>query len=187
MNTRIIKTAGALLLGFLMITAVNAQNRQGGRGLGPCGSGDGPAYGRGLNQTDNVPYGRAGQFTRLDLSEEQQAKMTSLRTDHYKEITPLRNKMSELKARERTLLSEESIDMKAVNKTIDEQTDLMNSMRKLQVEHQLAVKSNLTDEQVMKLQQRRQFSRRNGMHGKSGHRGARYNGGKGMGQSYRGI
>lgn len=171
MNTRIIKTAGALLLGFLMITAVNAQNRQGGRGQGYNGS--------------EKSYGH--QFAKLELTEEQEAKMTSLRTDHYKEITPLRNKMSELKARERTLLSEESIDMKAVNKTIDEQTDLMNSMRKLQVEHQLAVKSNLTDEQVMKLQQRRQFARRNGMHGKSGHRGARYNGGKGMGQSYRGI
>ncbi|RLE06035.1 MAG: hypothetical protein DRJ13_00935 [Bacteroidetes bacterium] len=171
MNTRIIKTAGALLLGFLMITAVNAQNRQGGRGQGYNGS--------------EKSYGH--QFAKLELTEEQEAKMTSLRTDHYKDITPLRNKMSELKARERTLLSEESIDMKAVNKTIDEQTDLMNSMRKLQVEHQLAVKSNLTDEQVMKLQQRRQFSRRNGMHGKSGHRGARYNGGKGMGQSYRGI
>lgn len=171
MNTRIIKTAGALLLGFLMITAVNAQNRQGGRGQGYNGS--------------EKSYGH--QFAKLELTEEQEAKMTSLRTDHYKDITPLRNKMSELKARERTLLSEESIDMKAVNKTIDEQTDLMNSMRKLQVEHQLAVKSNLTDEQVMKLQQRRQFARRNGMHGKSGHRGARYNGGKGMGQSYRGI
>ncbi|RLD65515.1 MAG: hypothetical protein DRI98_14635 [Bacteroidetes bacterium] len=171
MNTRIIKTAGALLLGFLMITAVNAQNRQGGRGQGYNGS--------------EKSYGHP--FAKLELTEEQEAKMTSLRTDHYKDITPLRNKMSELKARERTLLSEESIDMKAVNKTIDEQTDLMNSMRKLQVEHQLAVKSNLTDEQVMKLQQRRQFARRNGMHGKSGHRGARYNGGKGMGQSYRGI
>ena len=171
MNTRIIKTAGVLLLGFLMITAVNAQNRQGGRGQGYNGS--------------EKSYGH--QFAKLELTEEQEAKMTSLRTDHYKEITPLKNKMSELKARERTLLSEESIDMKAVNKTIDEQTDLMNSMRKLQVEHQLAVKSNLTDEQVMKLQQRRQFARRNGMHGKSGHRGARYNGGKGMGQSYRGI
>ena len=171
MNTRIIKTAGALLLGFLMITAVNAQNRQGGRGQGYNGF--------------EKSYGH--QFAMLELTEEQEVKMTSLRTDHYKEITPLKNKMSELKARERTLLSEESIDMKAVNKTIDEQTDLMNSMRKLQVEHQLAVKSNLTDEQVMKLQQRRQFARRNGMHGKSGHRGARYNGGKGMGQSYRGI
>lgn len=190
MNTRVIKTAGVLLLGFLIITAVNAQMRQGGRGLGPCGSGDGPAYGRGLNQTDNVPYGRAGQFARLDLSEEQQAEITTLRTEHYKEITPLRNKMAELKARERTLLSEESVDMKAVNKSIDEQTDLTNSIRKLQVEQQLAVKSLLTDEQVMQLQQRRQFAGRTGFHGKSGRRGgggARYNGGAGMGQGYRGI
>ena len=82
--------------------------------------------------------------------------------------------------------------MKAVNKTIDEQTDLMNSMKKLQVEHQLAVKSTLTDEQVMKLQQRGQFARQDGFHGKGisngkGHRGARYNGGKGRGQGYRGI
>jgi Spy/CpxP family protein refolding chaperone len=177
MNTRNIKTAGALLLGFLMITAVNAQNRQGERGQGYNGS--------------EKSYGH--QFAKLELTEEQEAEMTSLRTVHYKEITPLKNKMAELKARERTLLSEESIDMKAVNKTIDEQTDLMNTMRKLQLEHQLAVKSNLTDEQVMKLQQRRQFARQDGFHGrgsshgKSGHRGARYNGGKGMGQGYRGI
>ncbi len=119
--------------------------------------------------------------------------MTSLRTGHYKEITPLKNKTAELKARERTLLSEESVDMKAVNKTIDEQTDLMNSMRKLQVEHQLAVKNILTDEQVMKLQQRRQFAKRNGMHGKGsfhgsdGHRGNRGSRGAGNGQGYRGI
>ncbi len=169
MNTRNIKTAGALLLGFLMITAVNAQNRQGGRG-----------------------QGNGHQYAKLELTEEQETEMTSLRTGHYKEITPLKNKTAELKARERTLLSEESIDMKAVNKTIDEQTDLMNSMRKLQVEHQLAVKNILTDEQVMKLQQRRQFARQDGFHGKGsshgkGHRGARYNGGKGMGQGYRGI
>jgi len=187
MNTRVIKTAGILLLGFLMITAVNAQNRQGGRGQGPCGSGDGPAYGRGLNQTDNAPNGRAGQFARLDLSEEQQAEITSLRTEHYKEITPLRNKMAELKARERTLLSEENMDMKAVNKNIDDQTDLTNSIRKLQVKQQVAVKSLLTDEQVMQLQQRRQFAGRTGFHGKGGHRGNRSFGGAGMGRGYRGI
>lgn len=193
MNTRVIKTAGVLLLGFLMITAVNAQNRQGGRGLGPCGSGDGPGYGRGLNQTENAPYGRAGQFARLDLSEEQQAEITTLRSKHYKEITPLRNKMAELKARERTLLSEESVDMKAVNKAIDEQTDLTNSIRKLQVEQQVAVKSLLTDEQVMLLQQRRQFAGGNGFHGKDGNRDNRGNrgnrafGGAGMGRGYQGI
>lgn len=176
MNTRIIKTAGALLLGFLMITAVNAQNRQGGRGQGYNGP--------------EKNYGH--QFAKLELTEEQETEMTSLRSEHYKEITPMKNKMAELKARKRTLLSEESVDLKAVNKTIDDQTDLMNSTKKLQVEHQLAVKSILTDEQVMKLQKRRQFARQDGFHGKGsfhgkGHRGARYNGGKGMGQHYRGI
>jgi len=167
MKTKKIKTAGALLLGLLIITAVNAQNRQGGRGQGYNGS------------EKNYDH----QFARLELTEEQEMQMTSLRTAHYKEITPMKNKMVELKARERTLLSEESIDMKAVNRSIDEQTDLMNSTKKLQVEHQLAVKSILSDEQVMKLQQRRQFAGKNGMHRKSGHRGASYKHGKGMGQN----
>ena len=144
MNTRIKKTAGALLLGFLMITAVNAQNRQGGRGQGNYSAGEAKGH----------------QFAKLELTEEQEAEMTSLRAEHYKEITPMKNKMVELKARERTLLSEESVDMKAVNLTIDEQTDLMNSMKKLQIKHQLEVKSILSDEQMMKLQMRRQSSQR---------------------------
>jgi Spy/CpxP family protein refolding chaperone len=171
MNTRVIKTAGVLLLGFLMITAVNAQNRQGGRG-------------QGYNDSEKS-YGH--QFAKLELSDAQKTEITSLRTGHHKEITPLKNKMAELKARERTLLSEESVDMKAVNKTIDEQTDLMNSMRKLQVEQQVAVKSLLTDEQLMQVQQRRQFAKRTGFHGKSGHRGSRTYGGAGMGRGYQGI
>lgn len=175
MNTRIIKTAGALLLGILMITSVNAQNRQGVRGLSPRASGDGPAY------------GKTAMFARLDLSEEQQKEITSLRTEHYKEITPLRNKMAELRARKRTLLSEESVDMKAVNKNIDEQTDLMNTMKKLQTMHQIDMKSHLTDEQVMQLQQRRQFARRNGMHIKGGQRGNNNFGAAGTGRGYRGI
>ena len=168
MNTRIIKTAGVLLLGFLMITAVNAQTRQGGRGQGYHGS----------------EKANGHQFAKLELTDEQETEITSLRTAHYKKITPLKNKMAELKARERTLLSEENVDMKAVNKNIDEQTDLTNSIRKLQVEQQVAVKSLLTDEQVMQLQQRRQFAGRAGFHGKSGRRGA---GSAGMGRGYRGI
>jgi len=166
MNTRNIKLAGALLFGILISTAVNSQShRQGGE-----------AYGH--------------QSARLDLTEEQQTEITTLRTAHYKTITPLKNKMVELKARERTLLSEESVDIKAVNKTIDEQTDLTNKMRKLQVEQEVAVKTILTDEQVMKMQQRRQFARRDGFHGMSGHRGAGgqgHAGGKGMGRGYRGY
>jgi len=168
MKTRNIKFAGALLLGLLILTTVNAQPAQGGRGLGPCGAGEG--------------YGQ--RFASLDLTEEQQEELTTLRTEHYKEITPLRNKMAELRARERTLLSEEKVDMKAVENTIDEQTDLMNSMKKLQINHQLEVKSILSDEQMMKLQMRRQSSQRDGFYGKNSRRGNR---GAGMGQGYRGY
>ena len=172
MKTRMIKTAGILFLSMLMTTSLNAQRfNQGGRGLGPCGLGDGP--------------GRADRYAALDFSEEQQAEITTLRTAHYKEITPLRNKMAELNARERTLLSEETVDMKAVGKTIDEQTALTNSMRKLQVEHQVAVKGLLSDEQLMKLQQRRQYALRDGRRGNAGWKGAGIRDGQGSRQSAR--
>ncbi len=73
MNTRIIKTAGALLLGFLMITAVNAQNRQGGRGQGYNGS--------------EKSYGH--QFAKLELTEEQQESVRKLALPVYKFIRPM--------------------------------------------------------------------------------------------------
>jgi len=117
----------------------------------------------------------------LDLSEEQQEELSTLRTEHFKEITPLRNKMAELKARERTLLSEENVDMKALEANIDEQTDLMNSIKKLQTKHQLAVKNVLSDEQFMKLQQRRGYARGYGSYGKGMYRGER---GQRMGRGY---
>jgi len=172
MKTRNIKAAGVFLLGFLLLTAVNAQSpRQGGRGQGAFEGGKFPGH----------------AYARLDLSEEQQEKMTDLRTEHYKTITPLRNKMGELRARERTLLSEESVDMNALNLTIDEQTDLMNSMKKMQVQHRLAVKDILTDEQLMKLQQGRQFAHQKGFQDKRGQRGAGINRGTRAGRGYGGI
>ena len=109
--------------------------------------------------------GRMAQQYFLDLSEEQQEEMITLRTENYKTLKPLQNKMAELKARERTLLSEEDVDMKAVNKGIDEQTDLMNKIRKLQVEHKVNVKSILTDEQIMKMGQRSKFAKHRRSHG----------------------
>lgn len=173
MKTRNIKTAGVILLSLLMVTLVNAQRpNQGGRGQGPSGAGE---------------YVKMSRMASFDLTEEQQAEITTLRTQHYKAITPLKNKMGELKARERTLLSEENVDMKAINKTIDSQTELTNSIRKLQVEQQVAVKGLLTDEQVMKMQQRRQFARRDGYHGKGGHRGNGMSRGDGMSRGNRGY
>jgi Spy/CpxP family protein refolding chaperone len=181
MKTRIIKSAGALLIGILMVVSLDAQSpRHGSQGYNPHGANRGPAYGMRYHLDTTGRYDRMNRMEWLDLSEEQQAKITSLRTEHSKTMIPLRNKMAELKARERTLLSEENIDMKAVNKTIDEQTALMNKIRKLQVEQQVAMKGLLTDEQLMKLQQGGDFARWEDFHGKGSRRG--YGMGRGTGK-----
>lgn len=110
----------------------------------------------------SAAYAQSGEFRGerhfypLNLTEDQQEQMKALRIEHYKTMKPLNSKMAELKARERTLLSEENVDMKAVYNLIDDQTELMNKIRKLQVEHKLAVREILTDEQLMKLDQRRE-------------------------------
>ena len=139
MKTQLIKSVGLFMLAALMVTTLNAQSsRQGGRGSGPNGWGN----------------ERMSAHFSLDLTTEQKEAMQTLRTENYKTMKPLKNKMLELKARERTLMSEEAVDMKAVNKVIDEQTDLMNNMRKVQAAHKVKVKEILTDEQEMKLEQR---------------------------------
>ena len=154
MKTNLIKTAGLFLMATLMVSTLNAQSsRQGGRGSGANGHGN----------------ERMSAHLSLDLTTEQQEAMKTLRADNYKTMKPLKNKMLELKARERTLMSEESVDMKSVNKVIDNQTDLMNQMRKIQATHKVGVKEILTDEQEMKIEQRTRHGRNKGQGSKRGY------------------
>ena len=158
MKTRIIKSAGVLLLALVMTLAMNAQpHRQGQRGM-----------------------------AQLDLTEAQSEEITQLRTDHYTSIKPLRAKMAEIKARENTLLSENSVDLKAVDKVIDQQTDLMNKMRKIQATHKVGVKEILTDEQEMKLEQRSRYGRNKGQGTNRGYKQNRPYHRSGEGSGYRG-
>lgn len=138
-------------MAIMISTGLNAQHsRQGG---GP--------YARGL-QCDTL---RPMSMNRLDLTEDQQKELTALRTDHFKTVKPLRAKQMELRARENTLLAQEEVDIKAVNELIDEQTDLLNQMKKLRIEHRLSVQEILTDEQQMLMERsmmRRDHFRSNG-------------------------
>jgi len=151
------------MLAALMTAGMDAQPRvrgaQGygqGRGLGPCGEGYGP--GRGDGQVGGQFYGQgSGPCVALDLTDQQKQQLNTFRLEHYKEMKPLRNEMAELKARERTLLSEEEVDMKALNSVIDDQTGLLNKMKKLQADHRVSMRDILTAEQMMQLDQRRDF------------------------------
>lgn len=141
MKNTTIKAAGILLLSVFFVSGMNAQRY--GRGQGP--------YGPRTSQ-DTLRYSIAD---RLDLTEEQQETLKSLQQEHFKTMRPLRNKMAELRARERTLMSEEKIDKEVVNTLIDEQTELTNQMRKLRLEHRIAVRDIFTEEQLMQLDMQR--------------------------------
>ena len=165
MKTRIIKSAGVILLATMMTMVVDAQqNRQGGRGMGPVND--------------------EGRYARLDLTETQKEELSTLRTEQYKAMKPLRAKMSEIRAKERTLLAEETVDLKALDKVIDQQTELMNLMRKEQIRHRLKMKEVLTDEQVMKLEQRRSNAGHVGQGRKGRSEGSGSGYGKGFGRGY---
>ena len=135
-NTRIVTTM-LIAVAIFMGTSIQAQNPN-GRGMGPKGQGD-----------------DAHMKQMLDLTEQQQEQIKALKLDHYKAMKPFKAEMSELKARKKNLMSQDVVDVKAVNKVIDQQTDLMSKMQKNQVTHTLAFREILTDEQQMQLDQKR--------------------------------
>lgn len=164
MKNQCIRTTAVLVLAMIMTAGVNAQV-SGGKGMGPCGQGDGPGFHQGNRQGAGQGAGQAyrqrgeafgpRQQAILDLSEDQKEQLSTLKVQQYKTLKPMKAEMGELKARERTLMSQEEVDVKAINKLIDQQTDLMSKMRKSQVTQKLAFREILTDEQLMKLDQKK--------------------------------
>lgn len=140
-----------IALAIFLGTSINAQNPN-GRGSGQNGRGMG-AYGQG----DGT---RLQQM--LDLTEEQQEQIKTLKLEHYKAMKPFKGEMGELKAKKKNLMSQDVVDEKAVNKVIDQQTELMSKMQKNQVKHTLAFREILTEEQQMLLDQKRRHAGRMG-------------------------
>jgi Spy/CpxP family protein refolding chaperone len=146
-----IRTTGVILFAMITATSINAQpieikEFKPPMHERPCFNED-----QGMMQHDF-----------LDLTDEQKEKMNALRLEQYTAMKPFRNQLAELKAREHTLLSEDQVDMEALYKVIDNRTELLNKMQKLQVQYKVAVKAILTQEQLMKLDQRGNFAAHHG-------------------------
>ncbi|MFW5793333.1 MAG: Spy/CpxP family protein refolding chaperone [Bacteroidota bacterium] len=92
---------------------------------------------RSMEYCENIP----------DLTEEQKEAIQELRTARLKESTEHRNKIEELRARKRTLMSSDNPDMTEVDKIIDEMSDLRNQHLKNAARHHQEVRSLLTEEQ----------------------------------------
>lgn len=81
------------------------------------------------------------------ITEEQKQKIRDLKTANLKPQTQLRNQIAEKRARLNTLQAADEVDMKAINKTIDEMTALRAEMQKNMVALHQDIRKLLTDEQ----------------------------------------
>jgi Spy/CpxP family protein refolding chaperone len=83
----------------------------------------------------------------LDLSEEQKEQIKKLRLEHQKAMLPIKNLFGEQKAKMQTLRTAEKVDLKAIDKLVDDMTGLRAKQMKMQVRHEQEVRSLLTEEQ----------------------------------------
>ena len=81
------------------------------------------------------------------VTEEQQEQIKKERLKNMKALTPLKNEIKEKHAHLVTLLSSDDLNMKDVNKTIDELSALNTKMLQQQISHHRAMRDMLTPDQ----------------------------------------
>lgn len=105
----------------------------------------------------------------FDLNDDQQEKITQLKTDHLKDIKSTKDKLAEKRVKLHTLRTAEKVDTKAVNSLIEEigklQVDLMKKQEAL---HQ-QIRRLLTEEQRIRLDNRHMSSCGMNMHAQGKH------------------
>lgn len=84
------------------------------------------------------------------LTEEQKEKAKELRLVSAKNVKPLRNKLNELMAHQKTLTTADNADLKAINANIDKISAVKAEIAKIKAKQHQAFRSMLTEEQLMK-------------------------------------
>jgi len=88
-----------------------------------------------------------GQMGIPDLTPEQEKKIDELKTKLQKDILPIKLQLQEKKAHLKVLESAETIQLTAINATIDEITLLENKKMKLKAQYRQDIRSLLTEKQ----------------------------------------
>lgn len=138
-------TAAFALIAFI---SFDAAAQYPGRG-NARGNGQGYGQTEGANvQGSGMGYGR-GDCTAFipGLTEDQEAKITKLRNDHFRKADLKRAEIGEKQARLNTLRLAENQDAKAIDKNIDEIATLRAGLMKEREAHRREVKALLTDDQ----------------------------------------
>lgn len=83
----------------------------------------------------------------LNLTEDQRSKMKTLKLQLQKEMLPIKNEIGENSARIRSLSTLDKVDLKAINKIIDENGALKTNIAKLLMSNRQQVRVILNEEQ----------------------------------------
>jgi len=102
-------------------------------------------------KSDTTKSHRHGHHTAMygipNLTDDQKKKIKDLRTPLQKEVLPLKNQLAEKRAHLKTLQTADKADLKSINSTIDEMSQLQSQIMKKHAAHTQAVRALLTDEQ----------------------------------------
>lgn len=104
--------------------------------------------GRGQFRGEGRPM-NASRIEKIKLTDDQQKQMTELRAQFREETMKINNLINEKKAHLKTLIDTDNRDMKDLEKTVDEMTNLKGDLIKKGIAHRDAVKKILTPEQMI--------------------------------------
>ena len=82
-----------------------------------------------------------------DLTDDQKEKIKEIRTEHMKEMLPVKNELKEKEAKLRTVSTGENVSLENIYAVIDEIGELKIKMAKKRAAFKFEVRNQLTDDQ----------------------------------------
>jgi Spy/CpxP family protein refolding chaperone len=144
------KYLGAILLTAVLATSVNTVSAQ-----------------KHMNNKECAMNQKKMMCKKLNLTAEQEASFKKINTDVNRKILPLKNKLNELKARQRTLMTVDLVNRAAVIDVVEDICSTMKELYIIRTNKTIDLRNLLTEEQKMK------FDNRTGKHHK-GNRNRRH-------------
>ncbi|OYT12384.1 MAG: hypothetical protein B6I18_00790 [Bacteroidetes bacterium 4572_112] len=162
-NLRIKSAISMMIVSLLMITGISFAQQGNGNGYGKS---------NGKNYHKNCKQMNKGEMmmNRIpDITDDQKAKIKTIRTESMKQMLPLKNEMNVLKAEKRALCTAEEVNIKAINKKIDAQSKIKADIMKLRAKARQDIRALLTDDQRIVFDMQSGNGNRGNGHGK-GHK-----------------
>lgn len=132
------------------------------------------AQGKQANRNGYCPKNGSGTYCLTDeLNEEQQKQLQTERVRFKKEIQDDKNRLNELRARKRTVMTTEPINRKSLDEVLMEINNIEAAIEKKRFRHQQVVKSFLNDQQIIEFDARRT---KQAYHMNGNHKGRKYAG-----------